>query len=353
MKTNKLTDKFFILMFFGFLILPNINLFRIEDPKIIEQALNRKPNPFPEINLKGIGKSEFNKVEDWYIDKIRIIRGISRIWANYLYKLYISAKPGLVVLGKDNWLFLGNYYAQTIDQYTGKNLPTTSEMAAMANCFKKISEIAEKHKVPYLIVVAPDKQDIYPEFLPNYIVKSNKKNRLDLLTELMNKNNINFLDLRKSLLFKKPFLEKQFGFIYFQGDSHWNLVGAYAGYEEIAHYVENKYHLEINQNKISFTPSSTTETDLARFLQLSNVTSNSPAVSLNSPAKKSGRALLIGDSFGDAINLYLSENFSDVLTVANNSKKDRLDEILNNYHPDLFIFVIIERSLMNYSNDFS
>ncbi|WBV72526.1 hypothetical protein PGH42_06245 [Legionella pneumophila] len=53
---------------------------------------------------------------------------MSKFWSHVVYRLGASIKPGQAILGKEDWLFLGNDYAASIDQYTGRNKPTEEEI---------------------------------------------------------------------------------------------------------------------------------------------------------------------------------------------------------------------------------
>src|SRR6185295_1542120 len=87
--------------------------------------------------------------------------------------------------------------------------------------------------IRYLFIVAPDKQTIYPEYMPAQLNRVGTATRLDqLVTYFERHSDIRILDLRDALravkLHDRP---------YERLDSHWNDVGAWSAYAEIAKQV--------------------------------------------------------------------------------------------------------------------
>jgi hypothetical protein len=80
----------------------------------------------------------------------------------------------------------------------------------------------------YLFVVAPNKNTIYPEFLPDYIRAYRGRSRLQQLREYLRTTGspVDILDLHAALLADKPK-----GDLYFRQDTHWNGRGYFTAYE--------------------------------------------------------------------------------------------------------------------------
>jgi len=79
--------------------------------------------------------------------------------------------------------------------------------------------------IKYLAFLAPNTTSIYPENLPNEILKAQKPTRLDSVMAIMNDE---IMDLRPFLLQRK-----QIEAVYEISDTHWNDVGAFAAYEAV------------------------------------------------------------------------------------------------------------------------
>jgi len=82
--------------------------------------------------------------------------------------------------------------------------------------------------IPYILVIGPDKEAIYPEYYPYPIILANLK--LDQLESFLTQNSsVKLLDLRQSLMNSK----KEGIHLYYTGDFHWNQYGAFLSYLEI------------------------------------------------------------------------------------------------------------------------
>ncbi|WP_238584594.1 alginate O-acetyltransferase AlgX-related protein [Legionella worsleiensis] len=342
---------------------------------------NREPYPFPEFNLVKLGRTDFKGIENWFIDRALVITTLSKLTSNIVYKLGTSIKPGQVLLGKNDWLFLGNDFSATMDQYTGKNQPTDEEIYTQLSALKQMSRVASQHSIPFLVILAPDKHEIYPEYLPDNIRRSNKKNRLERLEEAMQANGVDFISLKNKELAAKNALGKEYGDLYLKGDSHWNYLGAYVAYQAIAEYMQSK-GIKINPIDYRFIPQQTTYSDLTKFLQLTHIQSNNPLPDwsalkieltgtpyngtetkidplagspgiLIAPYQITNKALntkqtclLIGDSFSEALGFYFHNDFYNTIRIHTGNKAWSLSTLIELYHPDVIVYEKIQRDLI-------
>jgi hypothetical protein len=382
-KINRIADKSFILIFLLVIYIPGIGIFIQRSADDARIMLNREPHQFPAINIKKLGRTNFKDIENWFIDKALFITSLNKLWSNFNYRLGNSIKPEEVIVGKDGWLFLGNNYAATIDQYTGRNIPTSEEIRTNLQSIKHLNQIAKQNNIPFLFLIAPDKQDIYPEYLPSGIKPGLHLTRLDYLQEEMRTNNINYIDLRSiERQAKLSPLSKKYGALYFKGDSHWNYLGAYVAYQEIANFLQQAGFVSRPVIK-KFLPNVKTTTDLTTLLQLTDVKSNNPIpdianlnidivgrdyagnyhqmtafesipaqVILKEPYQVINKALtnqqvclLIGDSFSNALEFYFHNDCHSTIRIHLENTTYRLSKLINTYHPNIIVYERIERNL--------
>lgn len=378
---TKYSDRLLIFIFVLIIFIPGIGLFFEKQADEIRTLLNRDPHPLPPFNLVHLGRTDFKGIENWFIDRALLITSLSKISSNIVYKLGSSIKPGQALLGKDDWLFLGNDYSSSIDQYTGKKLPNPEEIDIQLSALKHMSDLASQNNIPFLVVLAPDKHEIYPEYLPNNIKKGHNKNHLELLEEEMFAANIDFVSLKMKELEAKKTLGTQYGDLYLKGDSHWNYLGAYVAYQAIAEQMQNK-GFKLNKTQIQFIPRETTYSDLTNFLQLSHIKSNNPLPDLsrlkidlygkdvngsevkidpfagspnilNAPYQIINKALpyqktclLIGDSFSEALAFYFHNDFYNTIRIHPEVKSLNLAKLIERYHPDIIVYEKIQRNLI-------
>lgn len=68
--------------------------------------------------------------------------------------------------GRHGWLFLGNDFNSSVDQFIGKRAIQNEALAGWINYFDTLQHQCQSHKIPYQFVVAPNKESVFPEFYP-------------------------------------------------------------------------------------------------------------------------------------------------------------------------------------------
>ena len=147
----------------------------------------------------------------------------------FLYrKLFRDSSKLSVLLGKNGWLY---YKGDRALDYTQHHYPfSEKEIKDIAYKLLSNKRKLENYGIKYLLIVVPNKHTIYPENLPPYI-KPSASTRFDQLINYMSNeygNEVNILDLRKTLLQKK-----YKGKLYEKTGTHWSELGAFIGYKEI------------------------------------------------------------------------------------------------------------------------
>jgi hypothetical protein len=136
-----------------------------------------------------------------------------------------------VLIGRDGWLFFLGEDGKSIDRdYRGvAPYPATEPQAVAAELARRHAWLAARG-IPYVAMIVPDKATIYPEHLPDWARPARRPSRLDrVYAALAAHPGIAVLDLRPALVAGKT-RERQ----YYATDSHWNSVGAAAGYAALS-----------------------------------------------------------------------------------------------------------------------
>jgi hypothetical protein len=101
-----------------------------------------------------------------------------------------------------------------------------------------------ENNIPFLFVTIPDKDEVYPEYYPKYILERPKTSRMAQLADYIRAHSeINAFDLTDDLIAAK---NSDF-FLYFKNydPAHWNMNGAFIGYLKIMD------HLNVSQKNQS------------------------------------------------------------------------------------------------------
>ena len=122
-----------------------------------------------------------------------------------------------VIAGKDGWLF----FAETLDDYTGIHPMSSRELFSAANNVALMDEYCRTNGREFTFIIAPNKNSLYGEFMPDYGVRAETTNA-KRLHKLLDQLQVNYVDLFAAFdAVEEP--------LYFAHDSHWNSRGAALG----------------------------------------------------------------------------------------------------------------------------
>lgn len=126
-----------------------------------------------------------------------------------------------VIVGKDGWL----YFGATLDNYTGINGFSDRELFTMAQNLAMMDGFCRENGKDFAFVIAPNKNSLYPEAMPDYGAVAENPDRQKLLA-LLEEQSVNAVDLYKAFGAEPEIL-------YYATDSHWNSRGAALGADAI------------------------------------------------------------------------------------------------------------------------
>jgi alginate O-acetyltransferase complex protein AlgJ len=267
-----------------------------------------------------------------------------------------------VIFGKNKWLFYPSSIAG--DWLADRSLSPFSEsqLDAWQSLYEKRNKFFAEHGIPFLLVVVPDKQSIYPEFVPDHLSRIGPNTRLDQFIDRLRKthSSIHLLDLRPILLEARK--QRQ---IYFRTDDHWNDYGAYTAYLSILSAMQSMLPgwTLIPQPVGNFTPGMAHRTgDLARYVDLyfeydevaPKLTPRIPFPAIFKPEDPLAQVMTIGrdpngpvlyayhDSYTDFLAPFLGPHFSKAYWQWTNSMNGA--DVLK-VKPDLVFNEFVERKL--------
>jgi hypothetical protein len=132
-----------------------------------------------------------------------------------------------VVVGKDGWLFYGA--AGAAENHQGFQPFTPQQLETWLDVLEGKRSWLAQRGIKYVFVVAPDKESIYPDYLPVLMQRSWATTQLDQLIDYLHKHSdVEIVDLRPALR-----AAREAGDVYYAHDTHWNAQGALVGYREI------------------------------------------------------------------------------------------------------------------------
>lgn len=139
----------------------------------------------------------------------------------YLFNDTLNEK---VIAGKDDFLF----YSETLDDYTGLNPMSEADILRTANVIRLISEYVNSTGADFVFSVAPNKNTVYAEYMPDRIKSTKEASNRERLYSALENMNVATIDFAALLTD-----HKDEGLLYYQQDTHWNQRGALVAYNAV------------------------------------------------------------------------------------------------------------------------
>ncbi len=187
-----------------------------------ESAEKRDLSEFPALIEDGALNLSFASELDTWITEHFCFRS-ELITANNVLKaeVFATSDEDQVIVGKDDWL----YFSETADDYLGLNRLTDGDIARLAAVVDLMDEYVTGKGGRFVFAVAPNKNTVYPDYMPDYYRRTQEATNLQRLTETL-KGRPYFADLLGAL-------QGSGETAYHARDSHWNNLGALTGYNAI------------------------------------------------------------------------------------------------------------------------
>jgi alginate O-acetyltransferase complex protein AlgJ len=192
------------------------------------RSLANWPSLFPLAEFRS-------RFEHAFADRFPGRGALIRLHHAALVKVFHASPLSNVLIGRDGWLFWLGEDGHSLDRHYRGTLPIQdSEIAATAAELTRRDHYLASRGVAYLVVVVPEKFTIYPEHLPEWVMPSPARRPLARLGAMITAAGVNYVDLTDALWNAKASAR-----VYYQTDSHWNLLGATVGREMIMHRVQD------------------------------------------------------------------------------------------------------------------
>lgn len=269
-----------------------------------------------------------------------------------------------VVKGQGRWLYYAGEW--NLEDYERVMPLSEADLGRLGETLEARRRWLAARGVRFLVVVCPNKEAIYPEYLPTRFHPLGDRSRLDQVADWLGRETgVDCLDLRPALL-----AAKGEGRVYHYTDTHWNDLGAWVGAQAIAERLRawfpavrvrglEEYAVEVRDEP---------GWDLAKQLLLAeSVREDAVTLTPRRPlaARPAGRdqpdpvdwpgratiyrsvadprlpkALIFRDSFSTALHPFLSEAFRESAWVWDHRF---LTELVERERPDVVILQVVER----------
>ena len=343
---------------------------------------------FTSHGLKRFFGNKNQYIDDRLMGKEELVPVLNELLLDPKKVSRLDLSKGLI--GKNEWIFLGNDYSRVIDKHCQENFPLDNyEFQSSINKIDLLKNTTEGLGGTYVLFIAPDKHNIYCDELPQWLGDTCKNSEI-YTRKLISKNED---ETSENVVYPAVELKSQIskGQLFHKSDTHWNLLGGKVGFVALMRNMERLGLIrdfqeiplmdlkQIRNEKLG---------DLAHILALPSgykiskdfdylfqrpdqllvrwkevnkkeelkpftVSSGSApskfyAYMKNESAMYRTKLLVLCDSFNNAMSPYFNLYFSDVMYVSRRSSMDEKIRAIQKFKPTIVINEIVERDLDNF-----
>lgn len=269
-----------------------------------------------------------------------------------------------VIMGKDDWFFYKgkqDTIEDPLSDYTGSNLFSEEALSRIAENMTASYETAKQAGAGFVVVLAPNKERIYYDFMPqDYGLPAENCRLNQVYAYLKEHTDVPVVNVTQALAdHRRAFPDDR---LYIKSDTHWNIEGAYIAANE-ARAALSLPDLPAPE-ALSRSEVNPPDTDLAHLMGVDGYYGNVKEQMLNgySPytltrvldgvteqrwVNEAGNApygtmFITGDSFSVGMMKYLACDFNEVYMTFH-YKYD--SGMIAEHQPDIIVYEVLERFL--------
>ena len=188
---KKLSIKVYICMFIVVICLPWFIWFFLQRYVDTSNSENRQMAARPQLSMDTY--NTFSKEYEAYCnDCLPFRNNLIKLNSTIDYFLFDRSSNSNVIIGKDDWLYL----KVSLADYQGTNLMSKRGLYCAARTLKLMQEYVEGQGKQFVFASAPNKNTLYPQYMPDYYRVINAGHNLDFLTPYLQSNGVNYVDLK-------------------------------------------------------------------------------------------------------------------------------------------------------------
>lgn len=232
-KINKLVKNG---LFIGFILLLFIPIIQQKKKFIELEPLNGsfEVAAYPTFSIREWFDGSYQTKKQLYLEQNFGFRNLFvRFYNQAYFSLYQQPRANGVVLGKDEYLYEGNY----IKAYLGTDFIGEATINENVRKIEKVKNVLAKKGIQLVLVFAPGKASFYPEYiLDSYHPKQRSKTNYETYKKALNKTTIHFLDFHqwfRSMKTTSPYP------LFPKTGIHWSKYGELLAADSLVNYLNS------------------------------------------------------------------------------------------------------------------
>lgn len=172
--------------------------------------------------------TEYSNLQEWIDQYQNVIKTTENYSAfedemTALLGVDLNGVSTVTLFGNNGYLFHQNENDGTsLHDYIGDNHFSQKELETIAANLEKEKKWIEQNGSQFVLLLIPNKETLYPEWMPSYISRVDTMTREDLLAEYLQENtDIKVVYVKDTLMQNKPLCP-----LYYKTDTHANMIGS-------------------------------------------------------------------------------------------------------------------------------
>ena len=226
---------FILLMIFLFvpIIQGRTSLFPVKPLKGVFE-----PTPTPELTFDNYCSNSYQKqIEQYTSERFGFREPVIRLYNQYLWSAYNKTYCHFIVPGKDGYL----YYTSAVNDHFGtellKHFDSNQEAVDQADkeirLMNKLRYVLKDYGIEFLAFIAPDKPEIYPEYLPCREIDTTTIHLTEYYTRRMEEEGFPFINMTDWFVNMRDTASFP---LFPKTDSHWHYSSIY-GFDSLFRFI--------------------------------------------------------------------------------------------------------------------
>ena len=220
-----------------------------------------EPTPKPELSFDNYKSNIYQtQIEKYASEHFGMREPVIRLYNQYVWSAYNKTYCHFIVPGKEGYL----YYALAVNEHYGLELPKhyKSNEEAMKDAdtelrqMNKLRHVLKDYGIEFVAFIAPDKPEVYPEYLPRRDADTNSIHLTDYFSRRMDEIGFPYINMTDWFISMRDTASFP---IFPKTDSHWRYSAIY-GYDSLFRFI-NALDGEVKFPNIHIGPPTAYESD--------------------------------------------------------------------------------------------
>ncbi len=235
-RVRRSCDALVVVVFLAALAAPTVDTFVRDDAARSPKREMRETAPLPDLPQEFTTLSTFPSAFEAHFDDTFGLRDqLLRLHSRLRYYAFGESPTDRILVGRDGWLFWNGDRSGEV--FRGVAPLTTDELAGWQYMLEARTRLLAKLGCDYVWVIAPNKETIYPEHMPQSL-RPIGPTRLDQFSAWMKQHSqVDVLDLRSAMLAEKRRDTGPYDAVNSPFGTHWTGRGSLVAAREIVDHL--------------------------------------------------------------------------------------------------------------------